>query len=242
MRSSPIPERIEIEDAKRTRRVPALLYVPAGASATRPCAAALLLHGLTSSKERMAESVGHALLAHGVASVSADLPLHGERATDDNVSMRNPLAIAGAWRLAQQEARDALAFLSARPEVDSTRLGLVGYSMGAFLSVAVAASADIVRAVVLAAGGDLPAEMPYARVVRTIADPIASVRRLAGRPLLMVHGRHDRTVTAEQAERLFAAASEPKELRWWNAGHYLPDTAVDDAAAWLAERLGARAL
>jgi uncharacterized protein len=93
--------------------------------------------------------------------------------------------------------------------------------------------------VVLAAGGDLPEGTPFARLVRTVADPIRAVRALAGRPLLMVHGRADRTVTAAQAQRLFDAAGEPKELRWWDAGHYLPTAAIDEAAVWLCDRLGA---
>jgi len=53
----------------------------------------------------------------------------------------------------------------------------------------------------------------------------------------MVHGRRDRTILPAQAERLFAAADEPKEIRWWDAGHYLPHAAVHDAAEWLARTL-----
>ena len=119
-----------------------------------------------------------------------------------------------------------------------SRRALVGYSMGSFLGVLVAAKAARVRAVVLAAGGDLPDGTPFARLVRTVADPIRAVRALAGRPLLMVHGRSDRTVTPAQARRLFDAAREPKELRWWNAGHYLPTAAIDEAAVWLRARIG----
>jgi hypothetical protein len=53
----------------------------------------------------------------------------------------------------------------------------------------------------------------------------------------MIHGRRDRTILPAQAERLFAAADEPKEIRWWDAGHYLPHAAVLDAAEWLARTL-----
>ena len=63
------------------------------------------------------------------------------------------------------------------------------------------------RAVVVAAGGDLPAGTPFTALARTVADPLRAVRRLRGRPLLVVHGRRDRTVLPEQAERLFAAAA-----------------------------------
>ena len=99
----------------------------------------------------------------------------------------------------------------------------------------VAADNREVRAVVLAAGGDLPPQTPFASLVRTVADPLRAVRALAGRPLLMVHGKRDRTVLPAQAERLFAAAGEPKTLEWYDAGHWLPDRSIEDAAAWLAD-------
>ena len=114
---------------------------------------------------------------------------------------------------------------------------IVGYSMGSFLGVTVAASEPAVRAVVLAAGGDLPAHTPLSRLIRSVADPLRAVRRLAGRPLLMVHGRQDHVVRPEQAERLFAAAGEPKTLRWYDAGHRLPPDVIRDAAGWLREQL-----
>jgi uncharacterized protein len=71
------------------------------------------------------------------------------------------------------------------------------------------------------------------------ADPIKAVRELDGRPLLMINGRLDRTVTPDQAERLYAAANQPKELRWFPTGHALRAEAVDFGAEWLAEKLRA---
>ena len=73
--------------------------------------------------------------------------------------------------------------------------------------------------------------------MRALADPLRAVKRFDGRPLLMVHGRRDPTVTPAQAQRLFDAAQEPKELRWYDAGHYLPARAIDEAVGWLLERL-----
>ncbi len=219
-------------------RVPAILLLPAGAAASRRAPAAVLLHGYSSRKEDMTELVGRGLLAHGIASLAIDLPLHGERRGDlDFRSVRNPLALTQAWRRGLADAKLALGYLGARPEVDASRLALTGYSMGSFLGVQVAADAPAVRALVLAAGGDLPDGTPFERLVRAVADPIKAVRRFAGRPLLMVHGRRDSTVRPEQAQRLFDAAGEPKELRWYDAGHYLPAAVIDDAAAWLAARL-----
>lgn len=215
--------------------VPAVLLVP---QAETPAPGVLLLHGYTSRKEHMADMVGRALLREGVASLAIDLPLHGDRSDPLQLqSARNPLAVVRLWRLALKDAALAVRYLGARPEVDAERMGVAGYSLGSFLTVALAADEPRIRAVVLAAGGDLPAGTPLATVARAVADPVRAVRKLKGRPLLMVHGKGDRTVRPDQAERLFAAAAEPKEIRWWNAGHYLPDEAIREAAGWLREKL-----
>jgi fermentation-respiration switch protein FrsA (DUF1100 family) len=117
----------------------------------------------------------------------------------------------------------------------------VGYSLGAYVGVAAASRDKRVRAVVLAAAGDLPLGTPFERLIRTVADPLKAVRRLSGRPLLMTHGRLDRTVLPADADRLFAAAGEPKEMRWWNTGHILPAEAIEDVAEWLVRQLKAPA-
>ena len=184
----------------------------------------------------MAESVGLALLERGIASIAIDLPMHGVRSSGDRRAATDPLGVMRSWQTAVEDGTLALRYLAARREIDRSRLAIVGYSLGAYLALAIAARDAAVRAVVLAAGGDLPASTPFSMLVRAFADPMQSVRRLAGRPLLMVHGRSDRTILPEQAERLFAAASEPKELQWWNAGHYLPPDAIRAAAAWLETR------
>lgn len=215
--------------------VPGVLLVPAW---RRPAPAAVLLHGYSSQKEHLADTVGDALLEREIASLAIDLPLHGERGDSmQQQSLRNPLALLGQWRLAIRETTLALRVLEQTREVDASALAIVGYSMGSFLGVTVAASEPAVRAVVLAAGGDLPAHTPLSRLIRSVADPLRAVRRLAGRPLLMVHGRQDHVVRPEQAERLFAAAGEPKTLRWYDAGHRLPPDVIRDAAGWLREQL-----
>ena len=215
--------------------VPAVLLLPDGV--TQP-PAALLLHGYGSRKEQMADAVGRILLDAGIASLAIDLPLHGERdRAVDLDAVRNPLVLISQWRAALAECGAALEWMAEQQELDGHRLAIVGYSMGSFVGVMVAARNDHVKALVLAAGGDLPEGTAFTRLVRTVADPVRSIRRLDGRPLLMVHGTRDRTVRPEQAVRLFEAAPEPKELRWYETGHWLPDAATRDAATWLKAQL-----
>jgi hypothetical protein len=234
-RAVPGGRRLEVEFRTTGDAVPGILLLPE----TAPSGGVLLLHGYSSRREHMAEGVGQSLQRHGLASLSIDLPLHGTRHDPLQAqAARNPLAIFGLWRQAQRECRLALGYLGARPEVDRGCIGVAGYSLGSFLAVMLAADEPSVRAVVLAAGGDLPAETPLALAARAVADPMRAVRKLDGRPLLMIHGRYDRTMKPDQAKRLFEAAQEPKEIRWWNAGHRLPPDAIDYAAEWLVRELG----
>jgi pimeloyl-ACP methyl ester carboxylesterase len=233
--------RINLELPAEREHVPAILQLPDGSgSSDRRCGGALLLHGFTSRKERMAEGIGRALLAHGVATLAVDLPLHGAReGSVEQLSLRNPLQLIAAWRLALSEIRYAIGYLEGLAAVDPERLAIVGYSLGSFLAVVAAADDPRVRALVLASGGDLPDPTPFATLVRAAADPLRAARKLGGRPLLMLNGRYDRTIKASQAERLFEAAGEPKQIYWWNGGHWPPQPAIDFGASWLAEQLSA---
>jgi uncharacterized protein len=215
-------------------RVPAVWLAPTSQAAVP---AALLLHGFSSSKEQMAQAMGRALLARGVASLALDLPFHGERQGADREIPRNPLALVGAWKTAIAEARAGVTWLAGQREIDAERIGIVGYSLGGFLALMTAAEEERVRVVALAAAGDLPDRTPYAALVRGLVDPLRAAGRLDGRPLLLVNGRRDMTTRPAQAERLFAAALEPKTITWYDGGHWPPPAAIDGAAEWVSERL-----
>ena len=198
--------------------------------------AVLLLHGYSSSKERLADTMGRALAARGIASLAIDLPLHGSR--DDAIieeARSDPLGLVQHWKRALAEANAAIDWLSAHNAVDAHCLAVAGYSLGSYVALQTAAAQERVGAIIIAAGGDLPAT-PWTSIVRVISDPVRSVKSLSGRPLLMLHGRSDRTVRPDQAQRLYDAASEPKELRWYESGHVLPATAAEDAAGWLVKK------
>ncbi|MCP2015529.1 esterase/lipase [Deinococcus sp. HSC-46F16] len=233
--ATPVPEgtRTRLTFPAGGEAVPAVWLRPEVPAPGQP--AALLLHGFSSRGDVMADTVGRALLRRGVASLSPDLPLHGTRGDPLELqALRNPLELARLWRLALREAGAGVEFLQG----EAGQVGVVGYSLGSFLSVVLASQRREVGAVVLAAGGDLPGGTPLTAVARTVADPLRAAHKLGGRPLLMLNGRHDPVIRPEQAERLYAAASGPKELRWWEGGHAVPSGAVDEGAEWLAGQLG----
>lgn len=234
-RDVPAGVRYDVEIASGADRVLGILTVP---RTPEPVPAALLLHGFGSQKDRMADTVGDALMRRGVATLAVDLPFHGGRTgAPQELTTADPAQLLTTWRSAIAEARLALEYLASHEQVDAQRLGIVGYSLGSFLANIVAAGEPNVHAVVLAASGDLPEGLPFESLMRAVVDPLRAVRVVAGRPMLMVNGRFDRRVKPSQAERLFAAAREPKTMRWYGGGHWPPPREIEYAAGWLADQL-----
>lgn len=196
----------------------------------------LLLHGYSSSKDVLSNTMGVALALHGIASMSFDLPLHGTRDEDMFEEARtNPFGLLQHWKSALVEAKDAIAWLASHEAIDPLRIGIAGYSLGSYIALQTAAAEKTIKCVVVAAGGDLPST-PWTSMVRMVTDPLSSAKKLKGRPLLMLHGINDRTIRREQAQTLYDAALDPKTLKWYTAGHVLPAASADDAAAWFVER------
>ena len=82
---------------------------------------------------------------------------------------------------------DAISFVETQPQVDRERIALLGFSLGAYLSLANSAIDPRVKAVVEFFGG-MPKEMKL------------FMRRLC--PVLILHGEADPTVPVEEAYQL----------------------------------------
>jgi carboxymethylenebutenolidase len=82
---------------------------------------------------------------------------------------------------------DAVSFVSRQPQVDPERIGLLGFSLGAYLALSGSAIDSRVQAVVEFFGG-MPKEMKL------------FTRRLC--PVLILHGDQDKTVPVEEAYHL----------------------------------------
>lgn len=67
-------------------------------------------------------------------------------------------------------------------------------------------------------------------------DPVRHIGN-AGPAVLLQFGRRDRHVPEARAKALISAAKEPKEVRWYDAGHALDEKAVDDRLKWIRTRL-----
>ncbi|MFN2568687.1 MAG: alpha/beta hydrolase [Candidatus Dormibacteria bacterium] len=149
-----------------------------------------------------------------------------------------PGSDSAAHTLGAHERHDLLAVIDAvAARLGDIPVGLLGYSLGGSVSISVGADDSRVRAVCADSAfadpsglmGDrvrqilrVPAVIVVAPVLAVLswrtgarlADfrPIDAVSRVAPRPLLLIHGDADGPVPVDHSERLFAAASEPKEL------------------------------
>ncbi len=135
--------------------------------------------------------------------VSADKPT-----IDKATIIRNfPLWMKTLW--------DAISFVAIQPQVDPQRIALLGFSLGAYLSLANSAIDHRIKAVVEFFGG-MPKEMNF------------FMRRLC--PVLILHGEADSTVPVEEAyqlQKLLEKKGIPYEVKIYpGAGHGFEDQAI----------------
>ncbi len=220
-------------------RVFATLTLPAS---KKPVPCVILVHGLGGSRSDMA-LLTLPLVGKGWATLSIDLPGHGERVQPGDKLLPN-LSLSELHRLGASaviDLRRATDFLESRKEIDPKRLGLVGVSLGAILGADFVATEPRVKAAALWSGGAGWGELltksdhPYAqkwRVKNTKQqiqaamndiDPLTLLPRDKNKPAwLFLWGDTDTIVPTPTSQALFDAAPTPKEKAIFPGGH-IPD-------------------
>ena len=232
-----------------TGRATGRLFVPEGAG---PFAGLLLQHGLPGNAGEM---TGYAveLARHGAVVVALDAPFArrgGEplRFTEDDSAEQVQL---------MTDLQRAVDLLVARLDVDASRLGYVGISYGGAMGalfvgierrlktgVLVVADGGLVTHLTGPEDGGSPlAALSCAERRRWLEsmipiEPVKYIGFASSTPLLLQSGRQDNLVPPRDAERLHAAAPDPKTVQWYDAGHGLPVQAVRARSFWLHEQLG----
>lgn len=223
-----------------------VLRVPPGAS-SHPVV--LMIPGLDSTKEEF-RTTEQLFLDRGLATFSVDGPGQGEAEYD--------LPARPDWEAPGSAILDALEQV---PELDGSRIGVWGVSLGGYYGARMTASEPRVRACVSQAGpfnwgecwGMLPSLSREAFRVRTRSGSEEAARQLAlsfsleghaGRievPLQIVFGKQDRLIPWQHAERLAREAKGPVELLMFEDGNHvctnIPYRHRYRSADWMAEQL-----
>lgn len=196
-------------------------FIPGRSQAT-----ILLLHGYGARREGMLD---HAAVLHqaGYSVLLFDFRNRGESDGD-------------AVSLGFHETQDAVAavhYLSTRRDVDQARLGVLGESMGASVAILAASQMPEIQAVIADSGFQSAAKaieegftrstglprLPYSPITLAIIRlrlgispgdivPQGHIRAISPRPILLIHGLADTSVSPGNSRALFAAAGEPKQL------------------------------
>jgi dipeptidyl aminopeptidase/acylaminoacyl peptidase len=188
----------------------------------------ILIPGLDSSKEgRHRGRAG--LLARGMAVFSIDGPGQGEMSLTTHIRPDYEAPIAAA-----------IDYLDGRGDVDASRVGLVGSSLGGYYAPRAAAFEPRVTACVAISGAFQPSSrgremMPVTREAYRHylgatddeeATTLASRLSLADAaeritcPLLVIGGKQDPLVHWDNQQMLYDAASGPKELHIFDEGNH----------------------
>jgi cephalosporin-C deacetylase-like acetyl esterase len=225
----------------------ATLVAPA-ATAPGPRPAILFLHWYepprpTSNRtEFLAEAVE--LAGAGTISLLVDTPWTGEQWFPKRDAAKD-------YEFTIQMAKDvrrALDVLLAQPNIDRTRVAVVGHDFGAMWgALAVSADPRVTHFVYMAGTRSFTDWYLFApkkegaekdAFVARLAplDPIAHLAKISPRPVLLQFGTKDQFVKNEAAAAMAEAVTGPKTVKTYEFEHELTYQARLDRIAWLREQ------
>jgi dienelactone hydrolase len=228
----------------RGGRATGVMCVPPGSG---PFAGVLLQHGMPGNAEQTLVAARN-LARHGAVVLSLDAPWARRGGP---VVAFTPQDSADQVQLIADMQR-GVDVLVARRDVDPTRLAYVGVSYGGAMGALLAGVERRLKTYVLAVGdgglvshftgADDPPNGPLGvsreRWQRWLAamrpiEPLRFVGRAPPASIFFQSGRQDRLVPPVDASWLHSAASEPKTVKWYDAGHGLGPQARIDQLEWL---------
>ena len=173
----------------------------------------------------------------GVVLLSVDYPFEGpRRGIPAPEFLRRALEFRRALNAMDDLLLEGCRYAIERPEVDSSRVLVVGASLGVPFALRAAAREPRFKGVALLYGSadigdwvarnlkDVPRWLrPLAGWLVAVAfrhyEPASLIRHVSPRPVLLLNARGDQRVSEEKAKELYEAAGEPKEQIWLDGGH-----------------------
>jgi dienelactone hydrolase len=226
----------------RFSRVPGYLAIPKNGSDSHPCV--IQIHGLTSSKESWWDENGsmnqltRQLLEAGFAVLSLDAEYHGERVAKNDYESPTGLLDKG-WFVSMRdmmiqttiEYRRAIDYLESRSDIDTSKIGIIGYSMGGIMIFHLSAVDPRVKVSVAAVTPIIT--VPY------LATSVYNFAPYINKPFLMLMGTKDiRNYTQTSAQWLLELIpGKTRNLIFFDSEHMLPVEWTNRATEWMEKYL-----
>lgn len=215
------------------------------ADVRQPAPVVILLHYLGATDLKIERSISSRLAENGVASVIMALPYHLSRtpkgyASGELAIQPDPEKLIETMTQSVWDARRTMDWISTRPELDSSRIGIGGTSLGALVAtLAYALDPRIKKASFLLSGADLAnilwhssrvvgqrevlrskgySESKLREALKDI-EPLSYLPRREPAATLVIGARHDTVIPPVDTQKLIDALGSPKVI-WIGTGHY----------------------
>ncbi len=235
-------------------RVVGYLATPTTGEQPYPCV--LQMHGLNVSKSdyweenyyHHSELVTKGLLSSGYAVLALDMPYHGDRLYESDFESPVEMLFKNGWGyrirdMAIQstiEYRRALDYLETRQDIDSNRIGAIGYSFGSVVTFILTGVDERIKSTVVCATAFIKPRsfFPPKEHLSGFA-PQNFVRSFNNRPFLMLAAENDNfNCTVDEAKQLFnMVEGKNKELLFYDSKHKLPKEHALAAVDWFIRYL-----
>lgn len=235
--ASPVRTYLELNNTVHGR-----LVRPTGSG---PFPVVLVLHYWGAANLEIERALADELATRGVAALMLDLPYHLQRSprnvTSGSLAIRpDPQAMVETMTQATLDARRAMDWIATRPELDATRTGVFGTSLGAIVAALVYGVEERIRYGGFLLGGvDLAGILWRSPlVVQTRKDlrrrritegslrealrpvePLTYLHRTEDGSAFVIGARYDVVVPAASTQRLIEALPSPVSV-WLDTGHY----------------------
>ena len=230
------------------KKVTGLLSVPKNTD--KPTPVIILLHGAGDRKTVDYIAYGNQFFTKkGYAVFRIDISKHGDRIED-----KYKLSFSGKTRYWSREIitqtvfdlRRAVDFIETRNELDASKIGFLGISLGGITGTVFCGVEKRVKVpVIVLAGGQL--NLRYgkkalgsdAKDYTSIIEPKNFVKQIAPRPLLMINAENDEIIPPIMSKLMYQEAKKPKNIIWYPAKHHtIPiDNVYQEGFNWLDKYL-----